>query len=119
MILSAFITFCKGYIGVWPTIDIWAKFFHFKAQKVKAKHAALMECGAASIYTRPKIGFPKVGLPESSKRWQDTFLYAKNVNPDNDVINLPPFINTVSAKVKWKYTASTDDAEVNKVAAQA
>jgi hypothetical protein len=118
MILSAFVTLCEGYIGVWLTTDIWAKFFHFKAQKAKAKHEALMECGAASIYTRPRIGFPKVGLPESSKRWQDTFLYAKNVNPDHDVINLPQFVNMVPAKVNWKYTPSTDDAKANGVAAQ-
>jgi hypothetical protein len=69
MVLATFVNFCEGYPGVWPTTDIWAKFFFFKAQKAKVKHDALMECGAASIYNRAKVG-----LPESSKRWQDTFL---------------------------------------------
>jgi hypothetical protein len=31
MVLSAFVTFCEGYIGVWPTVDTSAKFFYFKA----------------------------------------------------------------------------------------
>jgi hypothetical protein len=93
--------------------------FFFKAQKVKAKHVALMECGAASIYTRPKVGFPKVGQPESSKRWQDMFLYAKNVDPNNDVINLPAFANAVPVKVNWGFTPPADDVEANGVVAQA
>jgi hypothetical protein len=47
-------------------------------------------------------------VPEDSdagvlKRWQDTFLYAKNVDPANDRINLLVFVNAVPARVNWGF----------------
>jgi hypothetical protein len=118
MLLSAFVTFCEGYLGVWPTTEIWSQFFHFKAQKAQNGNA-LMECGAASIYTRPKAGFPKITLPESSKRWQDTFLYARNLDPESDMVDLPPFVNVAPAKVNWGYKPPSSNNEVSAMSAVA
>jgi hypothetical protein len=46
-------------------------------------------------------------------------LYAKNVNPDNNVINLTPFVIGVPTKTNWGYTPSNDDPETKAAAAQA
>jgi hypothetical protein len=118
MLLSAFVTFCEGYLGVWPMMEIWSQFFHFKAQKAQSGNA-LMECGAALIYTRPKAGFPKITLPESSKRWQDTFLYARNLDPESDMGNLTHFVNVVPTKVNWGYKPPSSNNEVSAMSAAA
>ena len=31
MLLSAFVTLCEGYLGVRPSIGLWARIFHFKS----------------------------------------------------------------------------------------
>jgi hypothetical protein len=31
--LTSFVSYCKAYAGVWPTVDLWAKFFHLKVQR--------------------------------------------------------------------------------------
>ena len=36
MLLSAFVTFCEGYLGVRPSIGLWVRFFHFRAQMVSS-----------------------------------------------------------------------------------
>jgi hypothetical protein len=118
MVLSAFVTFCEGYLGVWPTPDIFIKFFYFKGQKSQSGDS-LMECGAASIYTRSKIGFPKIALPDSSKRWQDTFLYAKNVDPAVDLINLPPFLNIRPPRTNWSYLPPSGEPDLKAMVARA
>jgi hypothetical protein len=28
--ISAFITFCEAYLGLWPSINLWAKYFQFR-----------------------------------------------------------------------------------------
>jgi hypothetical protein len=97
-------SFCEAYAGVWPTVDLWAKFFHLKVQKALPKRPEMSECGAASIYARRNAGFPKVTLSNSLKKWQRTFFYARNIDPAIDRINLSPFANIVPAeKLNWGY----------------
>jgi hypothetical protein len=73
---------------------------------------------AALIYHRSAAGFPKVPLPDTSKKWQETFFYMKNVNPEEDLINLPPFVNVVLTRQNWGFVLGTDHFEANTVAAQ-
>jgi hypothetical protein len=102
--LSSFVSFYEGCTGIWPTVDIWAKFFHLKVQKVMPRRPEMSDCGAASIYARRNIGFPKVPLPDSSKKWQRTFFYVRNVDLADDKINLPLFANVVPVeKLNWGY----------------
>ena len=30
--LSAYVSFSKGYLGLWPTINLWSKYFQFRKQ---------------------------------------------------------------------------------------
>ena len=48
-------------------------------------------CGAASIYIRPGLGYPKVKPLQSVKKWQRTFFYLRNPDPERDGLNLPEF----------------------------
>jgi hypothetical protein len=75
-----------------------------------------MECGVASIYTRARFGFLRIALPESTKQWQDSFLYTKNVDPANDQINLLVFVNRVPARVNWGFAPPASDTEVSAIA---
>ena len=87
---------CEAYLGIWPTVDLWVRFFYLRQQTVDS---AMVYCGAASIYFRPNEGFPKIPLTESMKKWQKTFFYVKNADPTNDRLNLPAFVNNVPAKL--------------------
>ena len=58
--LSGFVTLCEGYLGVEPTIDLWARFFSLKQQGPSAGEFA--DCGTAVISKRPGADFPKIPL---------------------------------------------------------
>ena len=85
--LSGFVTLCEGYLGVEPTIDLWARFFSLKQQGPSAGEFA--DCGAAVISKRSGADFPKIPLEDSAKKWQNSFFYVCNLGADH--INLPPF----------------------------
>ena len=70
MQLSGFVTLCEGYLGVEPTIDLWARFFSLKQQGLSVGEFA--DCGAAVISKRPGADFPKIPLEYSAKKWQNS-----------------------------------------------
>ena len=93
--LAIFITFSEGYLGLWPTVALWTKFFGFKRQTVPDKgnpHKDLTQCGAAAISPRRGSILPRVKGLESCKMWQQTFFYVKNASDDKDLIGLPAFV---------------------------
>ena len=53
--LSCLVTLAEGYLGLWPTMDLWAKFYGFRAVTLPGqdddpkKENALMQCSAAMI----------------------------------------------------------------------
>ena len=61
---SGFVTLCEGYLGVEPTIDLWARFFSLKQQGQSAEEFA--DCGAAVISKRSGADFPKISLEDSA-----------------------------------------------------
>ena len=69
-------TLCEGYLGVEPTIDLWARFFSLKQQGPSAGEFA--DCGAAVISKRSGADFPKIPLEDSAKKWQNSF-YVRNL----------------------------------------
>jgi hypothetical protein len=80
----------------------------------------MSDCRAASIYARRNASFLKVPLPDSSKKWQRTFFYARNIDPADDKINLPPFTNVMPAeKLNWSYNSKNLLSEVLSIAAHA
>ena len=96
--LSGFVTLCEGYLGVEPTIDLWARFFSLKQQGPSAGEFA--DCGAAVISKRSGADFPKIPLEDSAKKWQNSFFYVRNLGVDR--INLPAFaIAPPRAKTNW------------------
>jgi hypothetical protein len=116
--LASFACYCEAYVGVWPTVDLWAKFFYLRVQKASLKGQEMAACGAASIYLWRNVGFPKIPLPDSTKKWQRTFFYARNVDPSDDRINLPAFANVVpTEKLNWSYDPKNLLLEVLSVAA--
>ena len=78
---------CKDYLGVEPTIDLWARFFSLKQQGPLAGEFA--DCGAAVISKRSGADFPKIPLEDSAKKWQNSFFYVCNLGADR--INLLAF----------------------------
>lgn len=99
--LSGFVTLCKGYLGVEPTIDLWARFFSLKQQGPSAREFA--DCGAAVISKRSGADFPKIPLDDFAKKWQNSFYYTRNLGADR--INLPAFaIAPPRAKMNWGYS---------------
>ena len=65
--LSGFVTLCEGYLGVEPTIDLWARFFSLKQQGPSAGEFA--DYGATVISKRSRADFPKIPLEDSTKKW--------------------------------------------------
>ena len=44
VLLSAFVTLCEGYLGVFPTIELWGEFFYSKLGTVVK--SLPVQCGA-------------------------------------------------------------------------
>jgi hypothetical protein len=98
LLLFAFVTFCEGYIGILPTLELWGQLFYLKlGTRVKGEPA---RCGACITVQRSGtsgIYFPKTALPKSVKKWQDTYFYVRNIYPDSDCLNLPAYVAGPSA----------------------
>ena len=87
-LLSCFVTLCEAYLGVWPCMVIFGMFFFLRAQTSGKR---LRDCGSVSIYTKSSV-FPKVHLPNSVKKCQNTYFYVRNLT-EADRIGLPAFLN--------------------------
>ena len=57
------------------------------------------DCGSVSIYTK-STPLPKIHLPDSTKKWQSTYFYVRNLT-DVDQIGLPAFSNSLPASKSW------------------
>lgn len=107
-VLSAFVAFCEGYLGLRPTIEIFAKYFQFRKQSIpnpenKELPKDMTPCGAATIIPRKGSIFPRIGVLDSCRKWQRTFFYVKNTT-DADRINLPAFqIGAPTEQQDWDY----------------
>jgi hypothetical protein len=93
--LSAYITCAEAYLGIWPTIKLWAKYFQFRQQVIPDPENPLapkqmVQCGAATVIPRRGSAFPRIKGLESCKKWLRTFFYVKN-STEVDMIRLPKF----------------------------
>ena len=91
VLLAAFATLCEGFLGVLPTIELWGEFFQSKLGTHVAGVPA--QCGAFITMRRSTVEnpFPTIPLIKSVKMWQRSYFYVKNVTPDGDWVNLPPY----------------------------
>ena len=76
--LSSFTSFMEGYLGLWPTVAAWAKYFRLRKQTIPNKEEVVKDmtaCGAASITPRKHSIFPRITGLESCRKWPRSFFY--------------------------------------------
>ena len=119
--LSCRVSFAEGYLGLWPTVDLWAKYYGFRAVTLPnpeddpSKEKDLVQCGAAAIQARRGSKLARVMGLETCKKWQRSFFYVKNRGL-TDRIRLPPFAIGTPSRTNWKYSPDAKDAELKAVA---
>ena len=118
--LSACVSFSEGYLGLWPTVELWAKYFQLRKQSVpdpenKNFPKEMTPCGAATIIPRRGSIFPRIQGLESCRKWQRTFFYVKS--PDNvDLLNLPTFtLPAPTEQHNWNFNPKETNLEVNQI----
>ena len=114
--LSAFSSFCEGYLGVWPTVDIWAKYFHLRKHTIPGTKPKLMTaCGPVSITPRQGSIFPRITGLDTVRKWQRSFLYVKSAE-GHDALNLPEFtIEPPTAELNFGYNPAETIVELQTV----
>ena len=118
--LSAFVSFAEGYLGLWPTINLWAKYFRFRPQVISdpdnpGAAKQMTQCGAATAIPRRGSIFPRIQGLESCKKWLRSFFYVKNTT-DIDMIGLPTFVvGPPARKLNWDYDPKELVAEINQI----
>lgn len=117
--LLAYVAFSEGYLGLWPTVDLWAKYFQLQKQSIPdpdSKDMEMTPCGAATILPRRGSIFPRILVLDSCRKWQRTFFYVKNTNAKVDKINLPPFkLGAPTEQFNWHLNPRDKNPEVNEI----
>jgi len=118
--LSAFISFTEGYLGLWPSINLWSKYFRFRTQVVPdpENHSTpkeMTQCGAATVLPRRSSIFPRIRGLESCRKWLRSFFYVKNTTKI-DMIGLPKFVvGPPVQKLNWGFDPKEVIPEVNQI----
>ena len=103
--LSCFVVLCEAYLGVWPSMEIFGMFFFLRSQTTAGQQR---DCGGVSISAK-NTPLPKINLPDSIKKWQGTYFYARNLTAV-DRIGLPAFSNELPASKSWLRKPPVDGA---------
>ena len=114
--LSAYCTFTEAFLGLWPTVQLWSKFFRLRKHTVPGTDdRPMVACGAVSISPRQDSVLPRVQGLDTVKKWQRTFFYVKSAE-GCDALNLPEFsIEPPVAEKNFKYSLA-ESAESELVA---
>jgi hypothetical protein len=112
MMLAAFVTLCKVYLGMWPNVELFHRMIYFKTQTMEMVPVI---CGTASFYARKTADFPGIKGKESCKKWQRSFFYVKNLKEGVDHINLPPFDANKLEWDSWSATLPRPAPEMEKI----
>ncbi|KAK1616991.1 hypothetical protein QYE76_022508 [Lolium multiflorum] len=116
--LSSFVAFMEGYVGLWPTIETFARFYNLRINSVQDPKLPLpkpvVQCGACIITTRQKIPYYKLAGLESCRKWQQTFFYVKNSGPV-DLINLPAYASGDPVRTNWQYNPRNEHEVTNQI----
>ena len=134
MLLSAFVTLCEGYLGVRPSLGLWTRLFHFRSQVVISgtmlpnpkgadlppiPEKVMVECGATTIYTNAKTGYPNPKPLQSVKKWQRTFFYVRTLDNEANYHNLPKFLlDPPFHKVNWGVKIGHSDIDLDNMASR-
>ena len=117
--LSAFVSSIEGYTGLWPTKELWIRFFGLRRNVVPNIHVEsedkqLTQFGAASISPRRYSIFPRVTGLDSCKGWARTFFYVRNEGTE-DLIRLLPYAPGPPNTDFWEEVAKKPTALANQV----
>jgi hypothetical protein len=112
MVLSAFATLCKAYLGIWPNVELFRRLIFFKTQTADTVPVI---CGTASFYARKSADFPGIKGKESCKKWQRSFFYVKNLRGGEDHINLPPFEAGGPERENWSAAPPRPSPDMEKI----
>ena len=79
----------------------------------------MVECGATSIYTNAKTGYPNPKPLQSVKKWQRTFFYVRTPDNEDDCHNLPEFmLDLPNAKTNWGIKVVHGDTDLDRMASR-
>ena len=95
--IACFVTLCEAYQGILPCMGLFAQLFYLRAQTTDGK---LRDCGCVPVNAKKSI-LPKIQLPDSIKKWQNTYFYVWNLT-EVDRIGLPGFTNAPPATKAWR-----------------
>jgi hypothetical protein len=116
--LSAYTSFMEGYLGLWPTVEAWARYFRLRKQTIPDKDEVVKQmtaCGAASITPRKHSIFPRITGLESCRKWQRSFFYVKSKDGE-DALNLPEFsLAPPTAESNWNYDPQDGIPEIRQI----
>jgi hypothetical protein len=101
LILSNFVTLCKGHLGVRP--DIWLLQFFYRVEK-ETKEKSMINYGSMTFVLRPKRIYPPISSHESIQYWNARWFYIRNeIVPDSHQ-GLPIFANNPPEELdSWSY----------------
>ncbi|KAM0920003.1 hypothetical protein ACQ4PT_007809 [Festuca glaucescens] len=88
--MACFVTFCEGYLGVVPSLELWRAFF-FLCGQIKGEGSEEMVCGKARIVPR-RSRLPCLGLQPDEPSWMQSFFYGPNLLSSSETSGLPPFV---------------------------
>ena len=117
-ILSSFAAFCEGYVGLWPSLKLWAQLYTLRINSIQDPTVPLpkpiVQCGACIVVPRQKSPHMKMAGLESCQKWQRTFFYVKNTGA-TDLINLPAYVAGEPSRVNWLYNPQQSHKETNRI----
>jgi hypothetical protein len=80
--IAAFVTLCKGYLGIEPHFELWRYFFAVsllkKRERNKPNLSVLMECTGIHLQSHQANEYMSLQLSRSNKGWHAQWFYLKN-----------------------------------------
>ena len=103
--LSAYSTFTDAFLGLWPTVELWSKYFRLRKHTVPGTgDRPMVAYGAVSISPKQNSVLPRIQGLDTLKKWQKTFFYVKSAE-GYDALNLPEFeIEPPVAEKNFKFS---------------
>jgi hypothetical protein len=116
--LSSFVSFMEGFVGLWPTVETFARFYNLRINSIQDPQLPLrkpvVQCGACIITPRQKSPYYKLSGLESYRKWQQTLFYVRNSSP-TDLINLSAYVPGVPARTNWQFNPKDNHDETNRI----
>jgi hypothetical protein len=117
-LLSSFVAFCEGFVGLLPSLTLWARLYTLRINSIQDPNLPLpkpvVQCGACIVVPRQKSPHVKMAGLDSCRKWQRNFFYVKNAGPV-DLINLPDYVAGEPSRANWTYNPKDSHSETNRI----